>query len=264
MSDIIISTKGLEKKFNDIFYALNNINLKIQKGDMTVLLGPSGAGKSTLLRCLNGLEQPTKGEIFFNGKTILTKKTLRNIRKKTGMIFQQFNLVKRLTVLQNVLCGRLAYTSPFLSCLKLFSKNDIDLAKFCINRVGLIEKLNDRIDHLSGGQQQRVAIARALVQEPEIILADEPVASLDPISSSEIMDILKDINKKDNITVIISLHNVHLAKKYAKKIIGIREGQIVLQKNNKDLTKEDISMIYGKDVNEKLKVEKNKTVNFDV
>jgi phosphonate transport system ATP-binding protein len=161
------------------------------------------------------------------------------------MIFQHYNLVKRLTVLQNVLCGRLAFNNTLSTCLKLFPKKDVELALACIGRVGLSGKAYIRADQLSGGQQQRVGIARALVQQPQIVLADEPVASLDPYSAEMVMDILQEINEEDGITMIVSLHNVELARKYAHRVIGIREGRILFDKPIDNIEKIDIDLIYG-------------------
>ncbi len=241
----MITIKELSKTFNRSVHALNGVNLEIEQGEFTIILGPSGAGKSTLLRCINGLERPTGGEVFFNGLSVLDAKNLRFIRQKTGMIFQQFNLVKRLNVLQNVLCGRLAYNGVLTTCLKLFPREDVDLALHCLERVGLSDKIYNRADQLSGGQMQRVGIARALAQRPDIILADEPVASLDPRSADQILDVLLEINRADNITILVSLHFVHLIKRYAKRIVGLHEGKIVLDKIGNDLDDGDINIIYG-------------------
>lgn len=168
----MISIKNLSKEYSGNVHALNNVNLDIPKGDFVMLLGSSGAGKSTLLRCINGLTEPSNGEIYFDNIKAEDKKSIRYIRKNTGMIFQAFNIVNRLSVLQNVLCGRLAYNSSFLTCLKLFKKSDINLAVEALERVGLSDKIYSRADQLSGGQRQRVGIARALVQQPQVILAE--------------------------------------------------------------------------------------------
>lgn len=241
----MIFIKELSKVFDGNIHALKKVNLEVEKGEFTILLGPSGAGKSTLLRCINGLEKPTQGQIFYNDLPVIGHKNLIQVRKKTGMIFQQFNLVKRLNVLQNVLCGRLAYNGTLTSCLKVFPREDVELAMQCLERVGLSDKVYNRADQLSGGQMQRVGIARALAQKPDVILADEPIASLDPRSANQILDVLLNINRTDKITMIISLHFVHLVKRYARRIIGIREGRIVLEKQGLDLCDEDIEIIYG-------------------
>lgn len=240
----MISISGLSKNYNQEVQALKSINLSIEPGEFVVLLGPSGAGKSTLLRCINRLVEPSEGEVSFNGVPLDTKK-IKHFRQKTGMIFQHYNLVKRLTVLQNVLCGRLAFNNTLSTCIKLFPKKDVELALACIERVGLSEKAYIRVDQLSGGQQQRVGIARALVQQPQIVLADEPVASLDPYSAEMVMDILQEINEEDGITMIVSLHNVELARKYAHRVIGIREGRILFDKPINNIQKIDIDLIYG-------------------
>lgn len=225
--------------------ALQGINLEIGRGQFVVLLGPSGAGKSTLMRCINGLVKPSAGEVFVQGEPVHNLQKLEKIRRKVGMIFQQFNLVKRLTVLENVLCGRLAHTNVFTSCLKLFSQPDIDFALHCLERVGLEHKAYQRADQLSGGQQQRVGIARALAQCPDVILADEPVASLDPKSAERVMQILQAIKEQDDITLVVSLHNIELATRYAERIVGIKEGTIVFDKPAAMLAAADMERIYG-------------------
>jgi phosphonate transport system ATP-binding protein len=242
---MMIKIKGLHKEYGKGTKALTNVNLEIPQGQFTVLLGPSGAGKSTLLRSINGLVKPTSGEIFVQGEPVHDLRKLENIRRKVGMIFQQFNLVKRLTVIENVLCGRLAHTNVWASCLKLFSGQDIDLALHCLERVGLEHKAYQRADQLSGGQQQRVGIARALAQCPAIILADEPVASLDPKSAEKVMAALQSIKEQDQITIIVSLHSIELATRYAERIIGIKDGIVVIDKLANMLTTSDIEHIYG-------------------
>lgn len=241
----MIAVRGLHKEFAGGAKALKGINLEIKQGEFVVLLGPSGAGKSTLLRCLNGLIQPTSGAVLVNGVPIHQVKQLETIRRQVGMVFQQFNLVKRLTVLENVLCGRLGHSNVFTSCCRLFPAEDIKLANQCLQRVGLAEKALQRADTLSGGQQQRVGIARALAQCPIVILADEPVASLDPKSAERVMSILRDIHQADGITVLVSLHNVELAKRYGQRIIGVREGMLVLDKSAGELNNWDVEHIYG-------------------
>ncbi|MDR3566338.1 MAG: phosphonate ABC transporter ATP-binding protein [Negativicutes bacterium] len=241
----MIVIHDLHKEFGNGTKALRGIDLNIASGQFTVLLGPSGAGKSTLLRCLNGLVQPSAGEIFFEGCAVNGAKQLEDIRRQVGMIFQQFNLVKRLTVIENVLCGRLAHSNVFASCLKLFPQADIDYALRCLERVGLGDKAYQRADQLSGGQQQRVGIARALAQSPKVILADEPVASLDPRSADRVMNILREINTQDGITVIVSLHNIELAGRYADRIVGLRDGGLVLDKRGGAMTPWEVERVYG-------------------
>lgn len=241
----MIKIIGLNKSYNKNVQVLKNVNLEIAQGEFGIILGPSGAGKSTLLRCINRLEEPTAGQVFFKNVAVSDPQSVEYVRKKTGMIFQHFCLVKRLSVLQNVLCGRLAYNKVLPTCLKLFRKEDVELAISCIERVGLIDKIHHRADQLSGGQQQRVSIARALVQKPDVILADEPIASLDPRSAEQVMDMLQEVNIKDNITTLISLHNIDMAKRYAKRVIGIKNGTIVMDINGKDLNNEYFNLIYG-------------------
>lgn len=240
----MIRMNGLHKEYSQSAKALNNINLEIPKGQFVAMLGPSGAGKSTLLRCINGLVKPTAGEVFIEEESVQGRQ-LEKIRRKVGMVFQQFNLVKRLTVIENVICGSLAHMNVFASCLKLFSQQDIDLAMQCLTRVGMEKKAYQRADQLSGGQQQRVGIARALAQCPSIILADEPVASLDPKSTERVMEVLQSINKQDPITLVVTLHNVELAARYAERIIGINDGHIVIDKPANMLTTSDVERIYG-------------------
>jgi len=213
--------------------AIKNINLEIEKGERIALLGPSGSGKSTLINCINRLIEPTSGEIYISGENILkaNKKDLKRIRKKIAVIFQEFNLVERETVLKNVLNGRLGYANAVKSCFNKFGKRDHQIVEANLKSVGLLGKMNERVNNLSGGQKQRVAIARALSQEPNIILADEPVSSLDPKLRREILDLLSEICKERQITLITSLHFVDLVKKYSSRVIGISEGSIIFDNN---------------------------------
>jgi len=244
MSTIIIN--NIEKKFENGPKVLNGINLKVESGSFTVILGPSGAGKSTLLRLINGLIMPTKGEIFVDNLKV-TKQNLREIRGNVGMVFQQFNLVNRLSVMTNVLVGRLKERSWVKSVLYLFKKEDLSFAYECLKRVGLENKCWDRTDKLSGGQQQRVGIARSLAQNPKVILADEPVASLDPVTTEEIMHLLKEICLQDKITLLVSLHQVELAKRYADRIIGINSGAVVFDGSPEDLDNKILQKIYKRE-----------------
>jgi len=238
---------GLVKEFPGGVKALQGIDLEIEAGEFVILLGPSGAGKSTLLRCINGLVRPTAGRVELDGAPVGNGSgvSLREQRKNVGMIFQQFNLVKRLKVLDNVLCGRLYYNPCWSSCFNIFPRSDVNIALHCLERVGLREKAHQRADTLSGGQQQRVGIARALVQQPRVILADEPVASLDPKSSRLVMDILSEINRQDGITVIASLHDVDLAMDYARRVVGVRDGRVVVDRPAAIVTPKDVENIYG-------------------
>jgi phosphonate transport system ATP-binding protein len=226
---------------------LNNINLKIQKGEFIVMVGLSGAGKSTLLRSVNRLHEITEGEIFIEGESITAAKGkgLRRMRRDIGMIFQSFNLVKRSTVLKNVLAGRVGYHSTLRTTLGLFPKEDVELAFQALKRVNILEKAYARADELSGGQQQRVSIARALAQEAKIILADEPVASLDPLTTKQVLDDLKKINEDFGITTIVNLHSIDLARQYATRIIGLHAGEIVFDGLVEEATDEKFAEIYG-------------------
>lgn len=236
----------LEKRFNNGFHALKGVSTEIAEGSFTVILGPSGAGKSTLLRLINGLEQPTKGEVSV-GDDIVTINNLRSIRGEVGMVFQHFNLVDRLSVMTNVLVGRLKARSWLGSVLYLFKKEDMDVAHAALNRVGLVEKSWERADQLSGGQQQRVGIARALAQQPKLILADEPVASLDPVTSEEIMQLLREICDRDGITMLVNLHQVDLAKRFADRIIGLNAGKVVFDGRPDELDKKALTNIYRRE-----------------
>lgn len=244
MSDITI--QAVSKRFPNGVQALCEIDMDIRPGSFTVVLGPSGAGKSTLLRMMNGLELPSKGKVSVAGEIVCQRK-LRQIRSKVGMVFQQFNLVNRLTVMTNVLTGRLAYRSWLGSMFYLFRRQDLDIARQALSRVDLLDKAWSRVDKLSGGQQQRVGIARALAQQPRIILADEPVASLDPVSSEEIMSLLREICSRDAITIVVNLHQVEIARRYADRIIGMNAGKIVFDGDPQQLTQTELRAIYQRD-----------------
>ncbi len=222
----LIQLYQVRKQYENGFLALHPTTITINSGEFTVILGPSGAGKSTLLRLLNGLETPSEGKVFIAERQ-LTAENRRQIRARVGMVFQQFNLVSRLNVMTNVLTGRLYHRSWWESLLYLFPKTDYEIACWALERVNLTNFAWNRANKLSGGQQQRVAIARVLAQQPAVILADEPVASLDPVSTDEIMKLLLEICKKDGVTVVASLHQVGLAMQYAERIIGINQGRIV-------------------------------------
>ncbi len=230
------------------YKALKGINLHINEGEFVAIIGPSGAGKSTLIRTINGLVKITEGDLLVEGKHVqkLNDRELRLLRRKIGMIFQSFNLVKRMSVLRNVLVGRLGYISTWKSLLNLFPKEDVEFALENLEKVGIREKAYVRADQLSGGQQQRVAIARALTQQPDIMLADEPVASLDPPTAKVVMDYLLKFNSELGITTLVNLHDVELAKEYARRIVGIRAGEIVFDGKPSELTREVLIRIYGK------------------
>ena len=231
--------------------AVQGIDLAADSKDLTVILGPSGAGKSTLLRCMNRLLEPTSGHLHLNGEEIThaAGRKLQEVRKRVGMIFQQFNLVRRLTVLENVLAGRLPHCNRGfrrgLSLLKIFSGKDRELAFECLKKVKIEHLAYQRADTLSGGQQQRVAIARALAQGPYVFLADEPVASLDPASAETVMKTLQAINHTQKIPVIVNLHQIELAERYATRIIGMARGRVVFDGPTASLTDEIITRIYG-------------------
>lgn len=241
-----ISIQSVSKRFPNGFEALQDIEVEIQPGSFTVVLGPSGAGKSTLLRLINGLETPTTGEMRIGGETVDARK-LRHIRAKVAMVFQQFNLVDRLSVVTNVLTGRLAHRSWVGSVFYLFRKEDMGIAQEALSRVALIDKAWSRADKLSGGQRQRVGIARALAQQPKVILADEPVASLDPVSSEEIMTLLREICDRDGITVVVNLHQVDLARRFADRIIGMNSGKIVFDGSPEHMTQSVLRTIYQRE-----------------
>ncbi|EAZ89818.1 phosphonate ABC transporter ATP-binding protein [Crocosphaera chwakensis] len=249
-----IEFKGVTKTFNNGFRAIQRTDLTINPGEFTVILGSSGAGKSTLLRMVNGLETPSQGEIFIDQRK-LTPQNLRHIRAKVGMIFQQFNLVNRLNVMTNVLIGRSYYRRWWESLFYLFTKQDYKLAHWALERVELTDKVWQRASNLSGGQQQRVAIARVLAQKPQIIIADEPVASLDPATSLEILGLLSKICKEDGVTVLASLHQVNLAMQFADRIIGIKQGKVIFDDQPVNLLNNSLlETIYDKKEHEKIAV----------
>jgi phosphonate transport system ATP-binding protein len=250
-----IATHDLTKIYPNGTCAVRNVSFSVSHSEMAIILGPSGAGKSTLLRCMNRLLEPSSGRISLNGKDITYIRggsKLQEVRRRVGMIFQQFNLVPRLTVLENVLAGRLTHcVNAFwhcLSLLKIFPKREKDLAFECLKKVRIETLAYQRADTLSGGQQQRVAIARTLAQEPYVFLADEPVASLDPASAEIVMETLQEIQETQNIPVIVNLHQIGLAKRYAKRLIGMANAGIVFDGKHSELTREVIETIYGVDV----------------
>lgn len=247
----MIEFRNVSKVYPNGTVGLKNINLTVEKGEFAVIVGLSGAGKSTLLRSINRLHDITDGEILIHNKSITAAsgKELRHIRRDIGMIFQNFNLVKRSSVIRNVLSGRVGYHSTMRTLLGLFPKEDVELALQALERVNIKEKANVRADQLSGGQQQRVSIARALAQEAKIILADEPVASLDPLTTRQVMDDLKRINQELGITTIVNLHFIDLARAYATRIIGLRAGEVVFDAPVGKATDEVFSRIYGRPVN---------------
>jgi phosphonate transport system ATP-binding protein len=245
----MLKIQNLTKVYDGGVRALNNVSFDVPKGQFLAVIGLSGSGKSTLLRCINRLIEPTSGKIFWNANdvTSATDEELRRIRRKIGMVFQHFNLVHRSTVLTNVLAGRLGYVNPAWSLVNRFPKSDVENAYKQLERVGIAEKAHQRADELSGGQQQRVGIARAMMQNPEMILADEPVASLDPVLAHSIMQYLEKINKEDGVTVLCSLHFLDLVHKYADRVVALNEGNLMFDGLPKDINDAKFKDIYGRD-----------------
>lgn len=245
----MLQVKNLTKIYEGGVKALDNVSFEVPKGQFLAVIGLSGSGKSTMLRCINRLIEPTAGQILWNGEdiTAASSEEVRQIRRKIGMVFQHFNLVHRSRVVTNVLAGRLGYINPFWSLLNRFPKEDVLKAMQKLERVGIADKANQRADELSGGQQQRVGIARALMQDPEMILADEPVASLDPVLAHSIMKHLEDINKKDGVTVLCSLHFLDLVHRYADRVVALNEGRLVFEGLPKEIDDQKFKDIYGRD-----------------
>lgn len=246
----MIDFSHVSKVYSNGTKALDDVSLQIEQGEFVGVIGLSGAGKSTLIRTINKMIDITEGQLTVNGVDIpsLKGKALRKFRRKIGMVFQSFNLVTRTTVINNVLSARVADMSLIRTIFGLYSKKDKIEALEALDKVGILEKAYSRADQLSGGQMQRVALARTLAQNPEIILADEPVASLDPVMADVVMEDFKRINEEMNITVIINIHHVDLALQYAKRIIGIQAGKIVYDGPVSGVTNEVLRMIYGRDL----------------
>ncbi|MRH41772.1 phosphonate ABC transporter ATP-binding protein [Aquibacillus halophilus] len=209
--------------------ALSGINLTFEKGEFVCILGKSGAGKSTFIRCINGLQKPNQGQVSWNGESVsnMTEKQLLKIRREMGMIFQHFNLIPRLSVLQNVLTGMFGYRSTYKNLIGWFSPEEVNRAKQVIEDVGLTEQIGRRVEHLSGGQKQRVGIARALLQQPKLLLGDEPVSSLDPGTSNHIFTLLQEMHNRHQLLTVINVHDVDLARRFATRIIALKDGKIV-------------------------------------
>ncbi len=245
----MLRVKNLTKVYDDGTVALKDVSFEVPAGEFLTIIGLSGSGKSTLLRCINRLIEPSDGEIWWNDTRLshVTGEELRRARRKIGMIFQHFNLVDRSTVLTNVLSGRLGYVNPIASVFGRFPKNDIDQAYANLERVGIREKAQNRADELSGGQRQRVGIARALMQEPEMMLADEPVASLDPALAHSIMRYLQQINREDGITVLCSLHFLDLVQQYGTRAIALNEGRLVFDGAPREIDDQRFKDIYGQE-----------------
>ena len=243
-----VRVEGLTKIYPGGAKALDSVSLEVPAGQFLCVIGPSGSGKSTLLRCLNRLVEPTEGRIWMGGDevTAISGEALRRARRRAAMVFQQFNLVRRSTVLSNVLTGRLGYQVGFRRFLPSFSQDDETMAWKSLQRLEIADKATVRADQLSGGQMQRVALARALAQQPEIMLADEPVASLDPETAVVVLDYLRDINRSDGITVLCAIHHLELAKRYADRIIAMRQGRLVYDGSPDDLDDDAYRRIYGR------------------
>ena len=248
----ILEFKNVSKVYNNTTKALTDVSFSVDEGEFVSIIGPSGSGKSTILRCINRLVDVTQGSIFFDGHDIsqADKKEIREIRKKAGMIFQHYNLVNRLSVIENVLHGRLGYKSSIVGAVGHYTEEEKERAFHILAMLGLTEQAYKRCDELSGGQKQRVGIARSLMQEPRVLLCDEPIASLDPSSAKVIMDYLEYINETMKITCIANLHQVDVAMAYAKRIIGITGGQILYDGPPEKLTKAQIYEIYQSDEGE--------------
>ena len=239
----MLEIKNLKKKFDSGTEALKGVNLKVKEGEFLTILGPSGSGKTTLLRSINGLENIDEGKIFFDDKKI-DNHYLPEVQKKTGMIFQEFNLVNNLSAINNVLTGLLSSSNKLLSLFYLFKKNQKIEALKSLKTVGLLEKSYNRSDELSGGQRQRVGIARAIIKRPLLLLADEPVASLDPKAANLILSLLKKINKEFGTTILCNLHQVDLAKKYSDRLVGLLDGKIIFDDKSENINKSNLEKIY--------------------
>lgn len=244
----MLEVRNLTKVYDNGTVALEDVSFSVPDGEFLAVIGLSGSGKSTLLRCINRLIEPTEGQILWDGEDITDagQEDLRRIRRRIGMVFQHFNLVHRSKVVTNVLAGRLGYTNPALSVVNRFSEADTMAALDRLDRVGLREKAYARADELSGGQQQRVGIARALMQDPEMLLADEPVASLDPVLAHSIMQHLERI-QSDGVTVLCSLHFLDLVHRYADRAIALNDGRLVYDGTPQDIDDERFESIYGQE-----------------
>lgn len=246
----MIKFDNVNKIYPNGLHALKNINLEIQQGEFVAIIGLSGAGKSTLLRTVNRMHDITDGVLTVNGQEVnnLKGKELRKFRRGVGMVFQSFNLVTRTSVVKNVLTSRVPDMPLWKSIIGLYSKEDKVIALEALDKVGILDKAYVRADQLSGGQQQRVALARTLAQNPEIILADEPVAALDPITAVQVMDDFKRINEELNMSVLINIHHVDLALKYADRVIGIKAGEIIYDGPSSEVTHDVLTQIYGREL----------------
>ena len=247
--DIMLNVEHLTKVYPNGTVALKDVSFEVEDGEFLAVIGLSGSGKSTLLRCINRLIEPTSGKVIWNDVDVTAARgtALRNIRRQIGMVFQQFNLVKRSSVITNVLSGRLGYVAPYRSLFNYFSKDDRQRALDNLEQMGLGDKAYMRADSLSGGQQQRVGIARALMQEPKLVLADEPVASLDPVLAHSILKYLEQMNQERKITVLCSLHFLDLVHRYATRAIALKDGQLVFEGLPSQIDDEQFKAIYGQE-----------------
>ncbi|MCC6890322.1 MAG: phosphonate ABC transporter ATP-binding protein [Hyphomicrobiales bacterium] len=245
----MLRIKGVTKRYRTGDLALKGIDLDVPDGQVMALIGPSGAGKSTVIRCINRLVEPTSGSVELNGTDIvkLGAGELRRVRRRMGMIFQEYALVERLSVMENVLSGRLGYVGFWQSWLRRFPQRDIDEAFRLLARVGLDHMADKRADELSGGQRQRVGICRALIQNPELLLVDEPTASLDPKTSRQIMRLIRELCQERKLSAIINIHDVMLAQMFAERIVGLQLGTIVYDGPPDGLTAEVLTRIYGEE-----------------
>lgn len=242
----MLKIENLKKTYDTGDEALKGVSLEIKGNEQVAIIGPSGAGKSTLVQCINRLTEPTGGNVYLGDQelTKLKKDELRNARRRIGMIFQEYNLVDRLTVMENALSGRLGYVSTWDAFRRNFPEEDIEYAYETLDLVGMEEFADDRADELSGGQRQRVGIARALLQRPDILLADEPTSSLDPETSRIVMELLGDIAERENIPILINIHEVHLAEEHVDRIIGLTDGEVVFDGPADELDEESKDVIY--------------------
>lgn len=245
----MLRIRNLSKTYEGGVQALTDVSFDVPDGQFLAIIGLSGSGKSTLLRCINRLVEPTSGKVIWDDVDVTAagKDETRRIRRRIGMVFQHFNLVHRSSVLTNVLAGRLGYVNPAWSLLNRFPKNDVEKAMRELARVGIQDKAGARADELSGGQQQRVGVARALMQDPRMILADEPVASLDPVLAHSIMQYLERINREDKVTVLCSLHFLDLVHRYADRAIALNEGRVVFDGLPQEIDDARFKAIYGQD-----------------